>query len=387
MATRQTEENLIPLWEMHSSFVCPVAGFCFSDFEIKKMLKTPGNQRGAAMDTYGLHQAIMAKIGEKNRTAEKADRFLRNKYAKAVDRFGAMDEATFKKAWTKAVLTDDMPALFYVAALRNDLSPDFLVMVYGDVHMAGYRAMTAMAASFRSRDAAIEKTDTLTALLAREKHRNGDFVDENIRLKAAVAKKTVAPTPEPVDPPGGKDPGDRIETLERRLACRDKEIRRLERERRKAEIRMFESTSKGDQLEQELNQLIAGFARVQASTLCTKEACPNFDACSKRILIVGGLTKLKELYRKIVESKGGIFDYHSGRIRNGKNNLEARVKRSDLVICPVNHNSHNACIKVKQFCNKHNKDIHMIPGSSLAAISTVFTASGLETTQEQCPVN
>ncbi len=389
MTTQQTEDNLIHLWETHSCFVCPVAGFCFSDFEIKKMLKTPGNPKVTTMGSYELHQAIMAKIGEKNRTSEKADRFLKNKYAKAFDRFGTMDEAAFEKAWARAVLTDDMAALFCVAAMRNDLSPDFLCRVYGDVHMAGYGAMAAMAAGFKERDAAVEKTGALKALLAEEKHRNGALVDENIRLKASGSQKTVVLAPEIVDTPGtsASFAGDRIRALEQRVACQDKEIRRLERERRKAEIKMFEAAATGEQLEQELNQLIAGFARVQASPVCTQETCPNFDGCSKRILIVGGLTKLKEMYRKIVESKGGIFDYHSGRIRNGKNNLEARVKRSDMVICPVNHNSHNACIKVKHFCNKHNKDIHMIPGSSLTAISTVFAAPGLEAPNEQYPLN
>ena len=280
-----------------------------------------------------------------------------------------------------------MPALFCVAAMRNDFSPGFLCRVYGDVHMSGYGAMAAMAASFRERDAAGEKTEELKALLAQEKCCNAIFVDENIRLKASGAKKTVVLSPETVNTPGLPPEGDRLRSLEQRIASQEQEIRRLERERRKAEIKMFEAVATGEQLEQELNQLIACFARVQASPLCSPEACPNFDGCSKRILIVGGLTKLKEMYRKIVESKGGIFDYHSGRIRNGKNNLEARVKRSDMVICPVNHNSHNACLKVKHFCNKHNKDIHMIPGSSLTAISTVFAAPGLEAPNEPYPLN
>ncbi|MCP4118455.1 MAG: DUF2325 domain-containing protein [Desulfobacteraceae bacterium] len=387
MASKQKEQNLINIWETHSCFICPVAGFCFSDFEIKKILKTPGNPKLATTDSYELHQAIMAKLGERNRTSEKADRFLRQKYAKALDRFGAMDEAAFQKAWVKGLLTDAMPAMFFVAAIRRDLSADFLSKVYGDVHMTGYGAMAAMSAGFQERDAAVEKTEALKALLSEEKHRNADLVDENIRLKASGARKPVPLAPETVDTPGQISAGERILALEEQLACKDREIRRLERERRKAEIRMFESMANNEQLERELNQLIAGFAQVQASPKCTKEACPNFDACSKRILIVGGLTKLKEMYRKIVESKGGIFDYHSGRIRNGKNNLEARVKRSDLVICPVNHNSHNACLKVKHFCNKHNKDIHMIPGSSLTAISTVFEASGLEEAHEPCPLN
>ena len=386
MAINQ-KHNLVSIWEIHSCFICPVAGFCFSDFEIKKILKAPGNPKVAAMGSYALHQAVMAKLGDKNNSSEKADRLLRSKYAKALDQFGAMDEAEFEKAWINGLATRSMSAMFYVAAIRRDLSSSFLSKVYGDVHMSGYGAMAAMWDSFQKRDSVIEKNKALKERLSEWKHRNADLVGENMRLKGLSARKSVLLVPKTNDTHGHIPDGDRIRALEGRIASQAKEIHRLERERRKAEIKMFEAVAINELLEQELNQLIAGFTQAQPSIRCTRESCPEFDSCSKRILIVGGLTKLKDMYKKIVESNGGIFDYHSGKIRNGKNNLEARVKRSDLVICPVNHNSHNACLKVKQFCSKHNKDMHMIPGSSLTAISTVFAPSGLEGYHESCPLN
>jgi hypothetical protein len=389
MEINQKKQNLLDIWEVHSCFICSVAGFCFSDFEIKKILKTPGNPKVTPMDSYALHQAIMAKLEDKNNTSEKADRLLRSKYVKAIERFGTMDEAAFQKAWTNGLFSKTMPAMFYVATIRRDLSTEFLIKVYGDVHMTGYGAMAAMWASFQERDAVSEKNKALKVRLSEGRHRNADLVDENIRLKALSGRKSVVMFPEIKNAPGQTPNEDRnkIQALEERLASQAREMHRLERERRKAEIKMFEAVANNEQLEQELNQLIAAFAQLQPSPRCTREVCPDFDTCSKRILIVGGLTKLKEMYRKIVESNGGVFDYHSGRIRNGKNNLEARVKRSDLVICPVNHNSHNACLKVKQFCSKHNKDMHMIPGSSLTAISTVFAASSLAGSHEPCSLN
>ena len=114
------------------------------------------------MDSYELHQAVMAKLRDRNNTSEKADRLLKAKYAKALDRFGAMDEAAFQKAWENGVLTDAMPAMFYVSAIRFDLSIDFLNRIYGDIHMTGYRAMAAMWASCRERDAVVEKNQIPT---------------------------------------------------------------------------------------------------------------------------------------------------------------------------------------------------------------------------------
>ncbi|MBW1740471.1 MAG: DUF2325 domain-containing protein [Deltaproteobacteria bacterium] len=99
------------------------------------------------------------------------------------------------------------------------------------------------------------------------------------------------------------------------------------------------------------------------------EQCPAFDLCAKRILIVGGITKLQAYYRKLIEEKGGVFEYHDGYMNGGKRGLETRVKRSDIILCPVNCNSHNACLSVKRLCRKHNKPVQMLSSASLSAIS------------------
>lgn len=387
MTKDQNNQNLINIWETHSCFVCPVTGLCLSDFEIKKILKAPGNPKLEPMDSYELHQAVMDKLKDRNISSEKADRLLRTKYASTLDRFGTMDEAEFQKAWNSRILTRDMPAMFYVLALRQDLSSEFLSQAFGDVHMSGYKSMPAMWKSLQETAVVDEKNKKLKQYLSKLKRGNTDLINENIRLKGLNSRRSVVSIPEAAKTIQEIPDNDRIRALEERLTAQSAEMNRLERGRRKAEIRMFEAVSTNEVLEQELNQLIAGFAKAQPPSRCTRDACPDFETCSKRILIVGGLTKLKAMYRKIVESNGGIFDYHSGRIRNGKNNLEARVKRSDLVICPVNNNSHTACLKVKQFCNKHSKDMHMIPGSSLTAISTVFGAAGFEGSHGSCSIN
>ncbi len=85
--------------------------------------------------------------------------------------------------------------------------------------------------------------------------------------------------------------------------------------------------------------------------------------------MIGGITKMKAHYKDIVENAGGEFDYHDGYLKNANANLEAKVRRSDLVICPVNCNSHNACIKVKKLCNRYNKELKLLESSSLSALT------------------
>ncbi len=94
--------------------------------------------------------------------------------------------------------------------------------------------------------------------------------------------------------------------------------------------------------------------------------CPLFDLSGKRILIVGGISKIKAFYRRLIEEKSAVFEYHDGW---GKHGLEGLIRRSDMVLCPVNCNSHNACLSVKKLCKKYCKRVQMLPNSSLSSIS------------------
>ena len=98
-------------------------------------------------------------------------------------------------------------------------------------------------------------------------------------------------------------------------------------------------------------------------------SCLDCDLCRKRVLMVGGITKMEDRYREVVESRGGVFEYHDGYMRNGARNLEGVIRRADMVLCPVNCNSHTACGVVKSLGKKYGKPVFMLAGSSVSALA------------------
>jgi hypothetical protein len=98
------------------------------------------------------------------------------------------------------------------------------------------------------------------------------------------------------------------------------------------------------------------------------------DLSRMHILIVGGLPKMEFLYRRLIEENGGIFDYHNGQVRGGTKELEHQVIRADVVLCPIDHNSHAAALAAKRFGKKHGKPVRMLPNSSLSTISQALQA-------------
>jgi hypothetical protein len=108
------------------------------------------------------------------------------------------------------------------------------------------------------------------------------------------------------------------------------------------------------------------------------KAVPLYDLCRKRILIVGGITRMESLYRQLIESNGGVFEYHDGYVKGGTKKLEFSLKRADMVLCPVDCNSHAACSLVKNLGKKYKKPVHMLTNSSLSAVLQVIGKDGGE---------
>ena len=93
----------------------------------------------------------------------------------------------------------------------------------------------------------------------------------------------------------------------------------------------------------------------------------QIDLCQKRILLVGGMEKMENFYKEMVNKLGGKFKYHDGKCyQSNQSNLKELVQWSDMVLCPVDVNSHSACMMVKRECRKSGKQYYMLRKSSLS---------------------
>jgi hypothetical protein len=73
----------------------------------------------------------------------------------------------------------------------------------------------------------------------------------------------------------------------------------------------------------------------------------------KHVAMVGGIDSLECHYRDLVEAMGGTFRRHDGDCRGGECLIEDCVRKADLVVCPIEVNSHNAAKSVKKLCRSY----------------------------------
>jgi hypothetical protein len=102
----------------------------------------------------------------------------------------------------------------------------------------------------------------------------------------------------------------------------------------------------------------------ESTANCCNRCCDCKD-CVKRILIIGGITKFKHMYKDLIESCGHKCEYLDGYMKGGDKLLERKIMKCDMVFCPVDCNSHNACVSAKKFCRKHGKPIKILTSSGV----------------------
>lgn len=370
-------------WEVESCFKCPLVGGCLDLDEQKKLLKKMGSKEKPEK-LFDIHEILVACLDGENDLSTKMDELLSRKFKKQLDEFSSLEEKDTMDQWRKRKDSSESHGIFFAVATKPNISFNSRKEIFGDVHMAMHTC-------------AVE-TSSLKVILEKQK---GKIREAEEKLKKETAsRKAIQKEREAVKKELDKFMG-LLETTEaeklrltEKLRCIVSEIRKscfedenagLKIENGKLGQRIIESErqviqllAENKRLHREIEKQRENSARICCETTrimeqiseasgCS-ESCPYYDLCSKRVLVIGGLTRMEALYRDMVESNGGVFDYHSGDMRNGSKDLEKSVKRADMILCPIDCNSHGACTMVKKFCKKYGKSFQMLPSSGASSV-------------------
>jgi hypothetical protein len=374
----------LKFWEIDHFFKCPVVGMCLTLSEQKQLLKKT-DFSVKSKSPFELHEILVASSEIESRLSKKVDNLLNRKLGKEAASLLELDNEAFMGHFKAAFKAGVCIGVSWAAAINPNLPIELKREIFGDIHMAMHW----------SGDQSIKLKQRLTR---QEKEINGlrrstkeitrhrrSLQKENMRLKQSHAELRTS-----------------LAAMERDKTKLEEELATLHSRFRYAEIKEENRTLKEKldalrvnsnteqrliaSLEEKNMRLSFELERQQYSNRrFRKEAqeiigeaftlnrcdvtCPSFDLCQKRILIVGGITRMEYLYRELIKSNGGVFEYHDGYMKKGVKKLECRLRRADVVVCPVSCNSHAACSIVKNLAKKHNKTVHMLANSSLSAVS------------------
>ena len=374
-------------WEVDHFFTCPVVGMCLTLSEQKQILKKTGISC-KKKSPFEIHEMLVSSSENENRISRRVDSLLNRKFGKETSFLLGLDHRKFMEHFKTALESGEHLGVLWAAAINPELSLEVKQEIFGEIHMTmhwnGEQSIKLKQKLARQQQ---ELHDMSQGLKDTVRHKR--FLQkENERLKqdqgdlrtalAAMEMKKIELEKEIA----GLNDQCRVAGLEKENRMLKENLDALSesfQEKRRLAVTL-EETNMRLASELELQRGLNNRFKEEAQGMIEKvvalnrcdETCPSFDLCKKRILIVGGITRMESLYRELIEGSGGIFEYHDGYMKKGVKRLESRLKRADVVLCPVSCNSHAACSIVKNLAKKHNKTVHMLENSSLSAISHVI---------------
>ncbi|WP_321493527.1 DUF2325 domain-containing protein [uncultured Desulfobacter sp.] len=384
------------IWEIERNFKCPVIGAMLSVDKHKDILKKSGWDV-STLKPYEYHSYLMGCMGDENAVSIKTNNYIRHQSLKYMKQIAALykkkDAKEVRALWNDYSARGIIGPVMYAIVSHKDTPVELLKDIHGEVHMLSHANMAevfnvrrkleaADQALEREKNKSREKSkkvrDLVNQLKDAGKERDS-LAFQNARLKKKLGELETNPVLQQSPVP---DLTQDVERLEQALRCQKEQTLFAEREKKQLEIQLFSTTNENSMLKEELTQLASVFSSGEDSAYtcpekqpcpvtgsCPNEDCPRRRLCARRIFMIGGITKMKSYYRQIVEKAGGEFDYHDGYLRSSNEDLAAKVKRCDVVVCPVSCNSHNACLKVKHLCSRYNKELKILNSASLSAVT------------------
>jgi hypothetical protein len=391
LTTHRDRRTALKFWEIDHFFKCPVVGLCLTLSEQKQLLKKAGisikNKR-----PFGIHQALVASSESENRLSRRVDYLLNRKFGEETASLLGLDNEAFKGHFKAAFEAGDCIGVIWAAAINPNLSVELKREIFGDIHMAMHRNGEQSIKLKQKVDRQQKEMDKLreaikdAALLRRTLQKENKHLRQNkekLRTTLAAVERQKARLKEELAAADSRYRYAEIEQENRILKEKLDAVRVNAKDRQRLMASLEERNlrlSSEIERQQESNRRIKNEARkilgkVFAFNSCDA-TCPSFDLCKKRVLLVGGIARMESLFRELVENSGGIFEYHDGYMNKGAKTLESRLRRADVVVCPVNCNSHAACSIVKNLAKKHNKTVHILANSSLSAVSQALWGAG-----------
>lgn len=357
-------------------FLCPLVGTCLTLKETQKIARH--FQYVGDTSAYKLHVWIIDACRRLPVVAKYVQKFLDRKYRLAINRIDACAGRELNLAWQEALKEGQIAGAFYAITTRVDTPDDVLHGVFGDIHMMSHiqgaeaRAELKEFGRLRQANEALQdRVKRLTGQVETVKSVREELQRQLSGKEAELAdlRRKLGHLEQNLISLNAGPEIHQLRAANQKLAVR---LSQEQRTRQKLEFRLMQETVR--QLPRPPLALETRVADTDESAppeevcpLAEGGNCPQF--CNKCILFVGGLDRMEPHYRSLVENEfGAKFMRHDGDCHSGQDRLIHMVQRAEAVICPLNCNSHRACLCVKKICKDLNKPCVLMRNSGLGSL-------------------
>jgi hypothetical protein len=360
------------LWEVEGGLHCSIIGTCASHDDLVRIAGKLGLKLPRDATDHKVHSTFVQVAHIPGPVSRAVQKLLESRYATIARKVRATsDPAALDALWTHE-RDEGRVAGAYWAFLTHDHVPEPLrVRIFGEVHMLSH-----LLGRTASRQAAL-----VSELTARVDDLEARIARQNDRHQAVVAERDAARV--------------QLEQISRKVAGAGP-VARPSRQRRRPEVasnaqrharallaartRARTAEAAGERLQHEVRRLRALLS--EATAIATPPPCPAAAACdaavrddiARRVLYLGGRSGTVDTLRRVAAERRAELIHHDGGEEMSVKRIDGLVEHCDVVFCPVDCISHQACLKAKALCRKHGKPFVPLRSSGAASFERALSA-------------
>lgn len=359
------------IWEMDDLFLCPVSGFCLSPEEQQSILRKNLNKEQQRAASKKLHDFMIGSISSKTRIAKCVQKFLDHKYSTEISQYCNYDTNRWMAEIETFLNWEYFGAFIWISSMYINLNELDTIRIMNKIHSYSHQIYYELQdaekeyinismqsnlinekySNIRTRQKELSKElSILKAQNIQLTHENSALRNEHKSFTKKLQNESAI--------------SENLLLLEQKLKISDQTVAALKTENKQLTKKTSSQLALFLEIKNDFDKIQNNLKQQNKSC----KACDRVNLCQRRVLIVGGITKMESFYRKLVQELGGDFYYHDGNCGQKESGLNHLVKQSDIVICPVDVNSHAACLQVKKTCKKTGTDYYMLRKSSINAI-------------------
>lgn len=366
------------LWQLKPPSVCKILGTALDKKDVFKLARKfrLTNNNDLVDDELAFHSALVEFSQSENPVSRYTDKLIRKRFELHMNKLADLRPKSIIKTLRSGAETLKAPiwaALWAIAT--SEEGEKYEAALFGFVHLLEHRLVREHSAGLLARntgqtdsDAEIAKENELGILLLDSQREIEILKKTNARLKDELLKRESA---------SGRCSHNEVAIQHSGCGCgcnnkqKIVELKQLleeERQRSKTfqnELALFRREV--DDLMEEL----ATLDDCQRPAQCGSgdSSCPISGFLNgMSVAMVGGIESLEKHYRQLIESMGGNFNRHDGYCHGGLDSLEELISQANLVVCPIEVNSHNAARFAKKICKLKGIPCCFIKSASLASL-------------------
>jgi hypothetical protein len=369
----------LKIWQIPSGWLCSIVGTCLTPADVERIIRRCGVTLPDDAQAYDVHGYLVGRAAEQGRVAREIGKTLDEKHAAILRKVGAEPDHGRLAALWDDLCSRGLVAGAYWAIMSHAHIPERLkVHAFGEVHMLSHFMGGCNRHNAKELWIAQRRLDQLADQLARSQRQNQETIaarEQRIselerELRRTRHELAQAHRSRVMRSPGAAPLG----APQHRAAERGR--RRLAASR--ARLNVLEAENQ--RLQAVLGVLIevepAGPAMAPGPGPLQTDAEQGARQLDGRcILYVGGRCQLLPHLRARAESCNACLLHHDGGQEETLQSLGRLVNRADVVLCPIDCVSHQACLKVKALCRRRAKPFVPLRSSSATCFARAIEAS------------